>query len=85
MQFLFPAYRRFYIRGKDEEGNIVQLILGENEVALNVAAETVVKDVYSNTKTLADIAVGTQIKARTNGMATMSIPAQMPTLEIVIF
>ena len=21
MQFLFPAYKRFYIRGKDEEGN----------------------------------------------------------------
>ena len=21
MQFLFPAYRRFYIKGKDEEGN----------------------------------------------------------------
>lgn len=23
MQFLFPAYRRFYIKGKDEEGNFV--------------------------------------------------------------
>ena len=23
MQFLFPAYRRFYIRGKDEEGNLI--------------------------------------------------------------
>ena len=23
MQFLFPTYRRFYIKGKDEEGNMV--------------------------------------------------------------
>lgn len=23
MQFLFPSYRRFYIRGKDEEGNLI--------------------------------------------------------------
>ena len=23
MQFLFPKYRRFYIRGKDEEGNLI--------------------------------------------------------------
>ena len=23
MQFLFPSYRRFYIKGKDEEGNFV--------------------------------------------------------------
>ena len=23
MQFLFPAYRRFYIRGKDEYGNLI--------------------------------------------------------------
>lgn len=23
MQFLFPAYRRFYIKGKDEEGNLI--------------------------------------------------------------
>lgn len=23
MQFLFPAYKRFYIKGKDEEGNLV--------------------------------------------------------------
>ena len=23
MQFLFPAYKRFYIRGKDEEGNLI--------------------------------------------------------------
>lgn len=70
---------------KDEEGNITQLILGENEVALNVAPETVVKDVDGVEKTLADIEVGASLKARTNGMATMSIPAQMPTLEIVIF
>ena len=23
MQFLFPAYRRFYIKGKDEDGNFI--------------------------------------------------------------
>lgn len=23
MQFLFPTYRRFYIKGKDEEGNFI--------------------------------------------------------------
>lgn len=23
MQFLFPAYKRFYIRGKDEAGNLI--------------------------------------------------------------
>ena len=23
MQFLFPAYRRFYIKGKDEDGNLI--------------------------------------------------------------
>ena len=23
MQFLFPAYRRFYIRGKDTDGNLI--------------------------------------------------------------
>ena len=23
MQFLFPTYRRFYIKGKDEEGNLI--------------------------------------------------------------
>ncbi len=23
MQFLFPAYKRFYIKGKDEEGNFI--------------------------------------------------------------
>ena len=70
---------------KDEEGNVAQLVLGENEVALNVAAETVVKDADGNEKALSDIAVGTQLRARTNGMATMSIPAQMPTLEIMVF
>ena len=70
---------------KDEEGNVTQLILGENEVALNVAAETVVKTADGEEKTLSDIEVGASVKARTNGMATMSIPAQMPTLEIVIF
>lgn len=70
---------------KDEEGNIVQLILGENEVALNVADETVVKHADGSEKTPADITVGTTLKARTNGMSTMSIPAQMPALEIVIF
>ena len=70
---------------KDEEGNIVQLILGENEVALNVAAETAVKDADLNAKTLSDIAVGTQLRARTNGMVTRSIPPQMPTLEIMVF
>ena len=31
MQFLFPAYRRFYIRGKDEEGNLIPLTLQPNE------------------------------------------------------
>ncbi len=69
----------------DEEGNVAQLIIGENEVALNVAAETVIKHADGNERTLEDIAVGTALKARTNGMATMSIPPQMPTLEIVIF
>lgn len=70
---------------KDEEGKVTQLILGENEVALNVADETAVKDADGNTKALADITVGTQLRARTNGMATRSIPAQMPALEIMIF
>ena len=23
MQFLFPAYKRFYIKGKDEDGNLI--------------------------------------------------------------
>lgn len=23
MQFLFPTYRRFYIKGKDDEGNLI--------------------------------------------------------------
>lgn len=23
MQFLFPAYKRFYIRGRDEDGNLI--------------------------------------------------------------
>lgn len=23
MQFIFPAYKRFYIKGKDEEGNLI--------------------------------------------------------------
>lgn len=23
MQFLYPAYKRFYIKGKDEEGNLI--------------------------------------------------------------
>ena len=23
MQFLFPAYKRFYIKGRDEEGNLI--------------------------------------------------------------
>lgn len=23
MQFLFPAYKRFYIKGKDENGNLI--------------------------------------------------------------
>jgi hypothetical protein len=70
---------------KDEDGNVVQIVLGENEVALNVATETIVKDAEGNEKALSDIAVGTQLRARTNGMATRSIPMQMPALEIVIF
>lgn len=68
-----------------QEGKVTQIILGENEVALNVSEETSVKDAEGNEKSLADIKEGTVLKARTNGMATMSIPAQMPTLEIVIF
>lgn len=68
-----------------EEGNVTQIILGENEVALNVADETIVKDLEGNVKSLADIKEGTQLRARTNGMATMSIPAQMPAVEITIF
>ena len=68
-----------------EEGNVTQIILGENEVALNVSDETIVKDAEGNVKSLAEIKEGTALRARTNGMATMSIPAQMPTLEIVIF
>ena len=68
-----------------EEGKVTQIILGENEVALNVADETTIKDAEGNAKTLADIKEGTALRARTNGMATMSIPAQMPTIEIVIF
>lgn len=68
-----------------EEGIVTQIILGENEVALNVADETTIKDAEGNAKTLADIKEGTALRARTNGMATMSIPAQMPTIEIVIF
>ena len=23
MQFIFPAYKRFYIKGKDEQGNLI--------------------------------------------------------------
>lgn len=68
-----------------EEGIVTQIILGENEVALNVADETTIKDAEGNAKSLADIKEGTVLRARTNGMATMSIPAQMPTIEIVIF
>lgn len=68
-----------------EEGIVTQIILGENEVALNVADETTIKDAEGNTKSLADIKEGTVLRARTNGMATMSIPAQMPTIEITIF
>lgn len=68
-----------------EEGTVTQIILGENEVALNVAEETIIKDADGNVKSLADIKEGTVLRARTNGMATMSIPAQMPTLEITIF
>ena len=67
------------------EGKVTQIILGENEVALNVADETIVKDADGNEKALADIKEGTALKARTNGIATMSIPAQMPAIEIVIF
>lgn len=68
-----------------EEGAVTQLVIGENEVALNVGAQTVVKDAEGNAKTLTDIRKDSFVKARTNGMATMSIPAQMPTFEIVIF
>ena len=68
-----------------EEGIVTQIILGENEVALNVADETTIKDAEGNAKSLADIKEGTVLRARTNGMATMSIPAQMPTIEITIF
>lgn len=68
-----------------QEDEIVQLIIGENEAALNVSAQTTVKGADGSEKTLKDIKKGDVIKARTNGMATMSIPAQMPTLEIVIF
>lgn len=68
-----------------ENDEIVQIVIGENEVALNVSAETVVKSGDGSEKTLKDIEKGAVIKARTNGMATMSIPAQMPAIEIVIF
>ena len=68
-----------------EEGVVTQIILGENEVALNVADETIIKDAEGNAKSFADIKEGTVLRARTNGMATMSIPAQMPTIEITIF
>ena len=70
---------------KDKEGNVTQIILGENEVVLNVSAETVVKDAEGNVKTLADIAIGSTLKARTSGIMTMSIPAQMPAIEIMFF
>lgn len=70
---------------KDKEGNVTQIILGENEVVLNVSAETVVKDAEGNIKTLEDIAIGSTLKARTSGIMTKSIPAQMPAIEIMFF
>lgn len=66
------------------DDKIVQFIIGDNEVALNVSEETMVKDIDGNEKKLQDIKKDSLIKARTNGISTMSIPAQMPTLEITI-
>lgn len=68
-----------------EEEEVVQLVIGEDELILNVADETVVKGADGSEKSLADIKEGTSLRARTSGISTMSIPAQMPTLEIVIF
>ena len=64
---------------KDGE-EIVQFVINENEFILNVAAETVL----TGAETLADIKVGDTIRARTNGMATRSIPMQMPAIAITI-
>lgn len=64
---------------KDGE-NIVQFVINDNEFILNVAAETIL----TGAETLADIKVGDSIRALTNGMATRSIPMQMPAVAITI-
>lgn len=67
-----------------EDEKTVQFVLGEQKLALNVSDETVVKGIDGTEKTLADIKEGSSLKARTTGISTRSIPAQMSALEIII-
>ena len=66
-----------------EDDKIVQLILGDNENALNIGEDTIITDVEGNAKD-AEFTVGMTVKALTKGMATMSIPAQYPVSAIII-
>ena len=66
-----------------EDDKIVQLILGDNENALNLSEEVVVTDVEGNAKDV-EFTVGMTVKALTKGMATMSIPAQYPVSAIIV-
>ena len=62
---------------------IVQLILGDNENALNINEDIVVTDVEGNAKEV-EFTTGMNVKALTTGIATMSIPAQYPVSAIIV-
>ena len=66
-----------------EDDKIVQLILGDNENALNINEDVIVTDVEGNAKDV-EFTVGMTVKALTKGMATMSIPAQYPVSSIIV-
>ena len=66
-----------------ENDKIVQLILGDNENALNISEDIIVTDIEGNAKDI-EFTTGMTVKALTKGMATMSIPAQYPVSAIIV-
>lgn len=67
---------------KDENQKVSQIVLGENELVLNVGEA----EIFSNISdlTIDDIKVGDTVSAISKGMMTMSLPPQMPVFALII-
>ncbi len=67
---------------KDENQKVSQIVLGENELVLNVGEA----EIFSNISdlTIDDIKVGYTVSAISKGMMTMSLPPQMPIFALIV-